>query len=378
MQNSALDHDRAAALQCVWDDNVHGLAALLDRGVKLDPTARSPPRCTGVRVTPGVTLRSGKSTVIHEAVFGGHTLLCHALLSKTRSGMALFLLRVAGVNVNEVFTLKPGGKESTALTEACWNKMSRYNVALLLENGANPNLCYPLDRLTVVLPSLGRLMDYNGGERSKEGLAIVELLLCARAGLVLRSEYCDPVCECYCDPLRQAIDSARSGSDHLRLIQLLCSGGASRGPVYELWESRSRPHNVGWDWLDATSDFVTPLHYLDIVAPYRARVLLRAGADLNARLSPNGPSPHSLALDLGLAGRAPPDSTPWLVLLAAKPWSPESHSLFPLLLREQALRAFWTLTLLFRTFLPNDASSEIVYLEMSFLISRSDGEVLCW
>ena len=62
--------------------------------------------------------------------------------------------------------------------------------------------------------------------------------------------------------------------------------------------------------------------------------------------------------------------TPWLVLLAAKPWSPESHSLFPLLLREQALRAFWTLKLLFRKFLPNDASSEMVYLVMSFLIDR--------
>ena len=64
MQNSALDHDRAAALQCVWDDDVHGLAALLDRGVKLDPTARSPRSCTVARTT----LSSGKSLEC-EAVF---------------------------------------------------------------------------------------------------------------------------------------------------------------------------------------------------------------------------------------------------------------------------------------------------------------------
>ena len=67
----------------------------------------------------------------------------------------------------------------------------------------------------------------------------------------------------------------------------------------------------------------------------RARALLRAGADLEAA-SQGGPTPLSLARELRQAGEAGEGTAAWLVLQAAGPWSPGTHTLFPAAARLKA------------------------------------------
>jgi ankyrin repeat protein len=86
-------------------------------------------------------------------------------------------------------------------------------------------------------------------------------------------------------------------------------------------------------WLASTRLWCTPLHHLTIIDAVRARALLRDGADLHAAAAPCGPTPLSLAR----AMQAPANGSPAaLVLQAAAPWSPRTHSLFPAAARDRA------------------------------------------
>jgi hypothetical protein len=64
--------------------------------------------------------------------------------------------------------------------------------------------------------------------------------------------------------------------------------------------------------------------------------LLREGADLNACVSPNGPTPLSLATEAALALRAGKGTAAHYVLQAAAPWSCATHHFFPAAARERA------------------------------------------
>ena len=64
--------------------------------------------------------------------------------------------------------------------------------------------------------------------------------------------------------------------------------------------------------------------------------LLREGADLNACVNPNGPTPLSLATEAALALRAGKGTAARYVLQAAAPWSCATHHFFPAAARERA------------------------------------------
>ena len=86
----------------------------------------------------------------------------------------------------------------------------------------------------------------------------------------------------------------------------------------------------------------TPLHHLTTIGATRARALLRAGADLEAAAEAafggdGGNTPLSLARALQQAGEAGEDTAAGLVLDAAKPWSQQTHALFPAAARARAV-----------------------------------------
>lgn len=108
----------------------------------------------------------------------------------------------------------------------------------------------------------------------------------------------------------------------LRMVQLLCSYGASRSvrdrKGHTVWSlavdlsqqqtvppldgSRTACHRRIAEWLVETEDWVTPLHHLECLSGERAAALISAGADLHARRAPGAPSPLDLAR--GVTGRA--------------------------------------------------------------------------
>ena len=70
----------------------------------------------------------------------------------------------------------------------------------------------------------------------------------------------------------------------------------------------------------------TPLHHLEVLTPARTLALLRGGADLNT----GTPSPLERA-------RVVPGEASALVLRSGERWSPETHHLFPAVIRARAL-----------------------------------------
>ena len=91
-------------------------------------------------------------------------------------------------------------------------------------------------------------------------------------------------------------------------------------------------------WFITSSQWSTPLHHLTIIGATRARALLRAGADLEAAAEAGGgPTPLSLARALLQADKAGEDTAASLVLDAAKPWSQQTHALFPAAARARAV-----------------------------------------
>jgi len=125
------------------------------------------------------------------------------------------------------------------------------------------------------------------------------------------------------------------GRGHLTCVKLLSLYGATRswqmqGPEEGVATAEEVADN------EATTAFLvesrlwsTPLHHLRIIDAARARELLRGGADLHAAAAAGGPTPLSLAQALRAAGDAASGSAASLVLAAAEPWGPRTHSLFP-------------------------------------------------
>ena len=97
-------------------------------------------------------------------------------------------------------------------------------------------------------------------------------------------------------------------------------------------------HDTLAAWFITSSQWSTPLHHLTIIGTTRARALLRAGADLEAAAEAGGgPTPLSLARALLQADEAGEDTAAGLVLNAAKPWSQQTHALFPAAARARAV-----------------------------------------
>jgi len=80
------------------------------------------------------------------------------------------------------------------------------------------------------------------------------------------------------------------------------------------------------DWLTMSVSRITPLHHPTIVPPERARIYLRAGADLHVALTPGAPTPLGLAKSLLLAGKVCISPAPPLCLFCAPPTHLKSRS----------------------------------------------------
>ena len=80
----------------------------------------------------------------------------------------------------------------------------------------------------------------------------------------------------------------------------------------------------------------TRLHYLEVLTAERAFPLLRGGADLLA-FDSGWPSPLQIAQTLAKLGHANEGTAAFLVLEAAKPWSRQTHKLFPAPARARAV-----------------------------------------
>ena len=94
-------------------------------------------------------------------------------------------------------------------------------------------------------------------------------------------------------------------------------------------EANRQPINA---WLERSPDYTTPLHILESLSADRARALIRAGAALDARARPEAPSPLELARQLLQqpgGANAPGGEAARLVVQAARPWSPQTHALWP-------------------------------------------------
>ena len=126
--------------------------------------------------------------------------------------------------------------------------------------------------------------------------------------------------------------------------KLLSSYGASRSfdiqginiPMAASEMATHYGHDALAAWFVTSSQWTTPLHHLTIIGATRARAWLRDGADLEAA-DGAGPTPLSLARALQQAGEAGEDTAAGLVLDAAKPWSQQTHALFPAAARARAV-----------------------------------------
>ena len=148
-------------------------------------------------------------------------------------------------------------------------------------------------------------------------------------------------------PLFLAIDDG-----HIALTQLLASYGAHRAIYVRTsplapWNTKRiavdmatrRGHDELAAWLTSTQHCTTPLHYLSLIGAARARDLIRDGADLYGAFGEGDPTPVSIAREMVATGDAAEDdgSAAALVLQAARPWSRDTHHLFPVADRARAV-----------------------------------------
>ena len=143
-------------------------------------------------------------------------------------------------------------------------------------------------------------------------------------------------------PLFLAIDNG-----HLAIAQLLISRGASR-TISVLGQERTAVgratrggHADLAAWLTISEHWTTPLHHLSTMDAACARAHLRdVGANLHAAAVKGGPTPLSLAREImlaaGDAATRDDGSAAALVLQAARPWSRDTHALFPAAARARA------------------------------------------
>ena len=177
--------------------------------------------------------------------------------------------------------------------------------------------------------------------------ACVEALLGAGAAVDRRVEVMDSI------SFEFTALTFAAGGGHLQCTQLLRIHGAAEGghgpsheamgapmTASELAERRGFPETACW--LRATRNFSTPLHFLELISTDRALDLLRAGADVHARVRPDdecSPSPLELARRLRVPGAPTAHATAAAALVerASAPWSPTSHGLFPAEARARAV-----------------------------------------
>ena len=137
--------------------------------------------------------------------------------------------------------------------------------------------------------------------------------------------------------MRQAFFENAIIHGELAEVQLLSSEGARRithrGESAEQLATQLGHHEVA-AWLRATHNW-TELHHVEFLPPERTREMLRGGGDIHAEVKPFGVTPLSIAQDLAAAAR-PVIHSAFLVLEAAKPWSRETHHLFPAAARARA------------------------------------------
>jgi len=89
------------------------------------------------------------------------------------------------------------------------------------------------------------------------------------------------------------------------------------------------------EWLIESRDWCTPLHHLELLSYARALAQLHAGASLHVRAHDEAPSPLDMA-------RARPDGpVAQLLLRASQPWSPATHSIYPLEAQRFARTLLW-------------------------------------
>lgn len=138
-------------------------------------------------------------------------------------------------------------------------------------------------------------------------------------------------------------------NDSLKNVQRLLAYGAHRSyPIFpnasaafpDVMHSATVPSAAAPDgrtatleWLELTTEWTTPLHYLEFASAARVTALLREGADVHACAASGGPTPLDCAHELlgrpiqqsTASGRAAAE----LVVAASRPWSQETHRLFP-------------------------------------------------
>ena len=136
---------------------------------------------------------------------------------------------------------------------------------------------------------------------------------------------------------------------HLRVVQLLSSHGARRLSETIMNDAEEVAIMFGhadlYRWLLRSREW-SPLHHVSVLTPDRARLLLRAGADVHARVetwveaarvdvdgvpavSDGVPETPLELARLEVAGAGPGLEAARLILLAAGGWTAESHELFP-------------------------------------------------
>jgi len=263
--------------------HVEILAALLTAGARVDGTKRS-----------------DRATPLLAASENGHAGVVSALLA-------------AGAEVDPISHQGPEGNEAseTPLFAACLEGHAEV-VSALVNAGASIDWTSPNDQLTPLMVAAEQ------GE-----VEVLTVLL--EAGAAVNHTDIDG-------------DTAMSlscGWNRLTCVQILSSYGATRTfptPHGEFTVEKiatDNGHEALAAFLVESRRWSTPLHHLRIIGAARAREQLRGGADLHAAAAAGGPTPRSLAQALRAAGDAAPGSAVSLVLAAAEPWGPRTHSLFP-------------------------------------------------
>ena len=137
---------------------------------------------------------------------------------------------------------------------------------------------------------------------------------------------------------------------HLSCVQLLSAHSADRGGNAPQRYAAHFGHHHIVTWLQRSQFWTTPLHHADIIDRKTAYDLLRGGASISVRAREvMAPSPLDVAREVlgrGEVGgrievaKAAPlaslDTAAALIVRAAAPWSPETHPLFPEVVRGRA------------------------------------------
>ena len=137
---------------------------------------------------------------------------------------------------------------------------------------------------------------------------------------------------------------------HLSCVQLLSAHSADRGGNAPQRYAAHFGHHHIVAWLQRSQFWTTPLHHAEIIDRKTAYDLLRGGASISVRAREvMAPSPLDVAREVlgrGEVGgrievaKAAPlaslDTAAALIVRAAAPWSPETHPIFPEVVRGRA------------------------------------------